>query len=728
MKHRARLVALAAAVACVALSVPAAADEPTQDDIANHTGPSARSAVRPANVVAAGTTLTFDASASSSADGSPLRDWHWDFGDGTQADGAVATHRYLADGVYPTRVTVHDGFGDVGVSKQVVRVGQTYPAQVTEELRVPTRFGYTLHATVIRPQAPGAFPVVMEYGPYLNGAFSDTIETETVESGYVKVHVEAPGRGSSGGHFDLFGNETREAGYDAVEWAAVQPWSTGKVALIGYSGPAVGALTVAGSRPPHLAAVVARNSPTDIYRDLAYPGGARNANTFLDYWIPYFLQGQDTLYAGPTGTNDSALLSQRAQDNAALLADVHAHPTYDGWWRERNLSAFPVSAPVLYIGSQHDLWPRSSFEMYHWIHPAGGKVVMTPGQHSTPDQTGWESGGFTDGPARGWLDHYLKGVPNNIENAPPLLAYAGRGGDAAAQAIDTGRWVSLPDWPGNGVTYSSLFLNAEPQSGEPGFRSLSPAPPTSSTGTLPTAVVLSPAAGATTDNTPNYAKQANSLQEPDDAQALVFETPPLEQDLTVAGPVVVHLWSTLAAADLTFAVHVNDVWPDGSSNYISTGLLAASQASTLSTARSLYVGDELVRPYYGDDSPRDVDPGSLHDYAIEVWNVANVFGRGHRLRLTVAANNAVWRSSLTSGPAAVVYQDAAHPSRVVLPVVAPDVGRAAFPLTALADPATDVPETALTILLPLLAATGLGLVLLRRGQAAAAARATTSGR
>jgi hypothetical protein len=97
-------------------------------------------------------------------------------------------------------------------------------------------------------------------------------------------------------------------------------------------------------------------------------------------------------------------------------------------------------------------------------------------------------------------------------------------------------------------------------------------------------------------------------------------------------------------------------------------------------------------------------------------------------RGTVAANNAVWRSSVTSGPAAVINQDATHPSRVVLPVVDAGVGRAAFPLTAVAEPPADVPESVLTVLLPLLAVTGLGLALLRRGrQAGGTVRVTTSG-
>jgi PKD repeat protein len=56
------------------------------------------------------TTITFDGTRSLDADGDPLA-YHWDFGDGTRADGAVVTHTYAAGGIYPVVLTVDDGTG-----------------------------------------------------------------------------------------------------------------------------------------------------------------------------------------------------------------------------------------------------------------------------------------------------------------------------------------------------------------------------------------------------------------------------------------------------------------------------------------------------------------------------------------------------------------------------------------------------------------------------------------
>lgn len=656
-----RRVLLAAAVLWAGAAVAVRA-EPTYQDAVNHTGPSAKAVRSPNGPVSVDQPVAFDGSASTTADGSPVRDYRWDFGDGFQADGPSPTHVFHGDGVYLVRLTVHDAYGAAAGAKIEVPVGTVYDDTVSEDVWIPSH-DYLLHGVAIRPKAPGRYPVIVEYGPYMAIPFSDNSEMVLVRSGYVKLHVEGPGRFASGGHWDQFGPEVRQAGYDAIEWAAAQPWSNGKVGIMGFSGPAVASLLVASSRPPHLAAVVARNSYSDIYRDLVYPGGVENSNTFAQFWTAFFLGGQDTAYL--QGSNPT-LLAQRWADYGRVMAEMAEHPWFDSYWRDRQITGSPVAAPVLYIGSAHDLWPRSTFEIARWIEPAGGKAVFVPGGHGTPDPSGWEGGGFSDGEARAWWEHYLKDVPNGVDRRPPLSVYEARGGDLAP---DLGTWLAFGPAPQSQAAYQSFYLDPTPAAGDaPAFHSLAAGAVDSA---APTPVVVSPASGATTDNTPNYEKPVGGLQAPDDAQATVFETPVLSSDLTVAGPVVVHLWSTIAGADMAWAVHLNDVWPDGTSHYISSGLLAASQASTLDLGRSLFSGDELVRPWYRHDGLGTVAPGSLNEYVIEVWPVANTFGAGHRLRLTVAGQNGPWRVAPASGPAALVYTDAQHPSRLVLPVANP---------------------------------------------------------
>src|SRR3712207_8945414 len=81
------------------------------------------------------------------------------------------------------------------------------------------------------------------------------------------------GTGCSAGIHDLF--EPRQAldGKEAVEWAASQKWSNGRVAMAGYSFPGIMQLLTAAERPRGLRAIVPSSVVFDLYRDVAYPGG-----------------------------------------------------------------------------------------------------------------------------------------------------------------------------------------------------------------------------------------------------------------------------------------------------------------------------------------------------------------------------------------------------------------------------------------------------------------------
>src|ERR1035437_3070481 len=87
------------------------------------------------------------------------------------------------------------------------------------------------------------------------------------------VFVDSRGTGRSPGNADVWSTAEARDYYDAIEWAAVQPWSTGKVGLAGVSYYAVTQWNVASLKPPHLAAFIPWEGFTDQYRDWAYPGG-----------------------------------------------------------------------------------------------------------------------------------------------------------------------------------------------------------------------------------------------------------------------------------------------------------------------------------------------------------------------------------------------------------------------------------------------------------------------
>src|SRR5262249_49099014 len=159
---------------------------------------------------------------------------------------------------------------------------------VRSERDVPVRVrdGTTLRVNVFRPEVEDAlFPVLMCAHPYGKDAlpkrtpfgylaplmyrllrqpdpvrFSALTTWEApgpafwVPRGYVVVNCDLRGCGHADGVGTLLSDQEAEDYYDLIEWAAAQPWSTGRVGLNGVSYLAISQWKVAALRPPHLAA------------------------------------------------------------------------------------------------------------------------------------------------------------------------------------------------------------------------------------------------------------------------------------------------------------------------------------------------------------------------------------------------------------------------------------------------------------------------------------------
>ena len=124
------------------------------------------------------------------------------------------------------------------------------------EIRVDD--GIVLRADVYRPTTPGRYPVLMTYGPYAKGlpfqegykpqwdklvadhpdvaagsshkyANWETVDPEKwVPDGYACIRVDSRGAGRSEGFIDPFSARETQDYYHCIEWAAQQPWSSGK--------------------------------------------------------------------------------------------------------------------------------------------------------------------------------------------------------------------------------------------------------------------------------------------------------------------------------------------------------------------------------------------------------------------------------------------------------------------------------------------------------------------
>ena len=189
--------------------------------------------------------------------------------------------------------------------------------RLDKNVAVPMRDGASLCANVFRPlienAAPGKFPVIMTLGPYgkdvhlsqfmpeawealkrrhpeiLQASSCKYLVFETpdpevwVREGYVVVKVDSRGAGKSPGRLDVNSPAEFRDFYDAIEWAGVQPWSSGRVGLLGISYYAAGQWMVASYRPKHLAAILPWSGTCDFYRDRTRHGGIF-VNGFVGRW------------------------------------------------------------------------------------------------------------------------------------------------------------------------------------------------------------------------------------------------------------------------------------------------------------------------------------------------------------------------------------------------------------------------------------------------------------
>lgn len=588
--------------------------------------PTANPGVSP-RIVEAGADVIFNADASSDPDGS-IVSATWDFGDGAIEHGVVARHAYAGTGAYIAHLTVRDDHGAFSSAPLTVHVG-AQPTMTTQDVNVPTRGGYSIHARITRPNDSARHPVVIRYSIYcVNFVASDEA---LVRSGYVFIAAEAPGVCSSGGGFDLFGPEVGAAGYDLIEWSATQPWSTGDAGLVGHSGPAITGLAAARAKPPHLRTAVLGSTFGDAYRDAVYPGGVESA-VAPEYNAVVIAEPRPGMEPQP-----------RAQGWIGWETSVAENETDNSFWRARSIDEQGLDIPVYWISSWSDLFTRGALEFFHSRGNPASRVAVYPGPHWSFDPTGTmgyraarDQDVHVGSEERVWLDRWLKHT-YTADPRPALGYFLQSGGGVAAAASGKGSWRFVDAWPLPNTTWQPWHLRMDG---------------TASTGSGPDGdMTLSAGSNGATD--PRWLDFWGAavhraydghpfVDAPDGPAGLTWTSRTLSHDLTVAGPITLRFNAALLGTDAAFHATLSDVWPDGSVHVLTSGELRASMHA-IDRSRSWLDGTgQIVRPWHPHDSVEPLVPGQSTDYSLELWPVANIFGTGHRLEVGLSLQRAPW--------------------------------------------------------------------------------------
>lgn len=577
----------------------------------------------------------------------------------------------------------------------------TRPTSLTVDtnVAVPMRDGTILRAEVYRPSGAGTWPVLLSRIPYgKHNPRYRTLHLDLVRAaarGYVMVVQDVRGRHASEGEWYPFRYDGQD-GFDTVEWCASQPWSDGNVGMFGMSYHGATQWLAAVEAPPSLKGIVPGLTSADLYDSWTYLGGA-----FGLWWTGHWSAGfvLDNIADIPDHLKEAVAETRRwAREPLALsdylpvrdvpglrkVADYYYdwmdHPTYDDYWKK--IGAWDrlsnVQIPVLSVGGYYDSFIRGTVRSHAWLKQNGATpaardqqhMVLGPWIHShlLPANSGQRYfGGGASGPGidyqgmvLAWYDHWLKGEDNGVESDP--RAYYFTMGD--------NRWQEAESWPPPS-TPTPFFLRsggrANSRNGD-GLLSLDPPgesePPDSylhnPLNPVPTV------GGPYVRGIPGFVEAGSIEQSPAETRedVLVYTSAPVDRRLEVTGQVRLELWAASSARDTDWAVTVSVVEPNGASYNFCEGILRASCRDSL-------------------ESPSPIEPDQVYEYTIDLGPTSIALRPGQSIRIRIASSNfpAFARNLGTGGPVnreskedavvalQTVLHDAAHPSRLVLPVV-----------------------------------------------------------
>jgi hypothetical protein len=548
-------------------------------------------------------------------------------------------------------------------------------ASVVLETDVPAtmRDGVVLRADILRPDAGGRFPAILLRTPYGKAyEWRDSFAIRAARAGYVVVAQDVRGRYASDGVFRPYHQEG-EDGYDTVEWVASLPYVNGKVGMAGLSYPGAVQWLAAIAKPPHLVTITPLMCFSNA-RHFFFNGGAWDLS-----WISWFylniapdVRARSGLPGPRTDVEADELWEKHREewlrflplselpalrDVAPAYYDWLAHPEDGPYWDFANVEARygEIEIPALNLSGWHDegYGPAGAIRNYRGTRKNQSRLVLGPWRHGTPRLDRIREGELDFGMNAGldhdalllrWFDFYLKGERNGLDGEKPVSIFV----------MGENAWREEEDWPLARRVETPYYLRSggklwlePPRNDErPDTYSYDPLDP-----------VVDPHEGAQGpyDQSPLESRE----------DVLVYQTEPLSKDVEVTGHIEVELFASSSAMDTDFVVRLLDVHPDGRAFNLMSPTV------------------EVIRARYrdGEDKVALLEPGTVVPFRLNRLVTSNLFRAGHRIRIHVTSSlfphfdrnpntgEPIGKSSRTEVARQEIHHSAAHPSRIVLPVI-----------------------------------------------------------
>jgi len=558
-------------------------------------------------------------------------------------------------------------------------------AIVERKLMISMRDGKRMAADIYRPKDTSKkYPTVFVRTPYnfnfwdvRNGVPRDmSNELDAVKRGYAFVEINERGHFFSEGNYDILGPPLSD-GDDELTWIAKQPWSNGKVGLIGCSSTAEWQLAVAALGNPALAAIIPQGFGAGVGRVAPYfeqgnwyRGGA--VQMLFIAWISGE-QNQVRPMFPPNTSQEDLIRASKSFDLAQQLPPVDwsialrhlpemdiikavdgPHGIYadnmpvdtrgsmikrapnDPAWFKGGLwhDNMNINVPGFWFMSWYDVSVGPNLAAYNFVRAhAKGDVanqqyaVIAPTLHCGYRRATENTivGERSMGDARlnyddltwGWFDRFLKGESNGFLEKTPRVRYFTMG---------INKWQASDTWPPKGAQALKFFLSsggkANSLNGDGVLvanAAASDAPDKFDYDPMNPVASYGGNVCCTGNAVQGGSFDQRKMEERNDI--LVYSTEPLKEGLELSGAIEVTLFVSSSVKDTDFTVKLIDVYPDG---------------------RAYNLDETIQRLRYrnGYDKPLAwMRPDEVYKFSFSPMNTSNFFEAGHRIRIEISSSN-----------------------------------------------------------------------------------------
>lgn len=502
-----------------------------------------------------------------------------------------------------------------------LRIISKFPRRVRahENIWIPMRDGARLAGRLWLPDDADDDPVpaVLEYIPYRKRDHTrhrDSIMHPYIAGhGYACLRVDLRGSGDSDGVLtDEYLEQELQDGCDVIAWLAEQSWCTGKVGMIGISWGGFNGLQIAALNPPALKGVISLCSTDDRYADdIHHMGGCLLGDnlSWASVMFSYNSLPPDPEVVGPQWRD---IWLARLEQSGLWLETWLRHQRRDEYWKHGSIAENyeRLKCPVFAVGGWADGYSNAVFRLLANL-KVPRKGLIGPWGHYYPHVA-------LQGPAIGflqeslrWWDTWLKGIDTGFMDEPMLRVWMQDSVPPTTRyAYRPGRWVGELSWPSPNIKTERFVLAS---------RQILPADAKVEVSPL---TVQSPlTVGLFAGKWCSYASGPDLAhdQRQEDGGALVFDSEPLKESLEILGAAVVELELTSNQPLAMVAVRLSDIAPDDKATRVSYGLLNLTHRESR-------------------EQPELLEVGQRYRVSVQLNDIAQVFPRGHRLRIALSTS------------------------------------------------------------------------------------------